>query len=92
MYFINDNFNIAWEAGLDYVDNENINNDASGTIWKNTLALGITDKKGYNNRPIARIYGTYAIWDDDLKGQVGGADYANETDGWTFGIQFESWW
>ncbi len=92
MYFINDNFNIAWESGLDYVDNENINNDASGTIWKNTLALGITDKKGYNNRPIARIYGTYAIWDDDLKGQVGGADYANETDGWTFGIQFESWW
>ena len=92
MYFFNDYLNIAWESGLDYVENENIFNDVSGSIWKNTLALGITNKKGYNHRPIARIYGTYAVWDDDLKGQVGGADYANETDGWTFGVQFESWW
>ncbi len=92
MYFINNNLNISFESGLDYVDNKGIFGDAEGSVWKNTIALGITDKKGYNNRPIARIYGTYAVWDEDLKGLVGTPVYEKDTEGWTFGVQFESWW
>ncbi len=96
MYFFNKNFNIAFESGLDYVDNDGLNFDASGTMWKNTIALGITDKKGYWNRPIARIYGTYAIWDESLNANgnlfPGGKVHDGDTEGFTFGIQFESWW
>ena len=44
------------------------------------------------SRPVLRAFLTYAFWNDGQRGQVGGIDYANETAGWSWGVQMESWW
>jgi maltoporin len=43
-------------------------------------------------RPELRVYLTTATWNDAIKGQVGGAAFANDKVGLTAGIQAESWW
>ena len=70
---------------------------AMGLLWKNTVALQWTTGRGYFNRPVVRLFGTYASWDDDLQGSVGDAPgpdrgFLDDTEGFTFGVQFETWW
>lgn len=91
MFYLTDRINIAWESGLDWIDNERI--DAEGFLWKNTLALQFQEKPGYFERPVFRIFGTYANWSDDLEGKVAtNSDFVNDTDGFIFGVQVEHWW
>ena len=43
-------------------------------------------------RPVLRAFLTYAMWANGLEGGVGGPDYARDTEGWSWGVQMESWW
>jgi maltoporin len=92
--YLTDNFNIAFEAGIDYVDNDVL--DVSGQVSKFSVALQYSKSRGYYSRPVVRLFATKAYWSDDFEGLVGAgpgdAPFANDTDGLTFGIQFENWW
>ena len=43
-------------------------------------------------RPELRLFATYAGWNDNAKGSVGGAAFADKTSGLTVGAQVEAWW
>lgn len=92
--YLTDHFNLAIEAGIDYVDNDVLH--VSGQVSKFTIALQYSKSRGYYSRPAVRLYATYAYWSNDLKGLVGDspgdAPFADETDGLTIGIQLEHWW
>ncbi|MDQ2696847.1 MAG: carbohydrate porin [Pseudomonadota bacterium] len=94
IYYFSDHLNLALEMGLDHVDNEILG--VEGQLAKTTLALQIARDRGYFSRPVLRLFGTYAAWSDDFRDLVGnspdGAPYGDDTSGWTFGTQFESWW
>ena len=85
---------MAFEVGLDYVDNEII--DAEGNLLKSTLALQLAKSRGYYSRPVLRLFGTYATWSDAFRGLIGNspgdAPYGDDTSGWTIGTQIEAWW
>jgi maltoporin len=90
IYHFNNYFGLAFEAGADHVEDTGI--DPSGTLYKFTLSPQVSLGNKFFSRPVIRAFLTYATWTDSFKGQVGGNDYANDTDGWTWGIQMESWW
>ncbi|MBX2804663.1 MAG: carbohydrate porin [Hyphomicrobiales bacterium] len=90
VYYLTDNFNIAFESGIDWIDNDRLG--VSGHVWKNTIALQLQKQRGYFERPVIRAFATYASWDDDLKGEVGGINFDDDTSGIVYGIQLESWW
>lgn len=87
-YFINDH--LAWVLDLGYDRVKGDTND--GDLLKGTIALQLGKARGYWSRPVLRTFVTYALWDDDFQGAVGGDTYANDTNGWTAGIQGEWWW
>jgi maltoporin len=90
IYYLTDHLNLAFELGYDHVDNNQTNQ--SGGLTKATVALQIAKSRGFFSRPVVRVFGTFATWDSDFKGAVGGTTYANETNGHTFGVQAEWWW
>jgi maltoporin len=97
MFYVTPQINIAWESGIDYVDNGIL--DASGFLWKNTLALQFQAQPGYFERPVLRLFGTYATWSEELSGiELGangiaaGSEFSDDTDGFIFGVQLETWW
>jgi maltoporin len=73
----------------------------SGNMGIFTIAPTIKPKGGYFTRPELRVFATYAIWSDSLKGSTtsvqegsntGGfspAPYAKSNDGWLLGTQVE---
>src|ERR1700730_15587651 len=73
----------------------------SGNMGIFTIAPTIKPKGGFFTRPELRVFATYAIWSDSLKGSTtsvqegsntGGfspALYAKSNDGWLFGSQVE---
>jgi len=75
----------------------------SGSMGVFTIAPTIKPKGGYFTRPELRVFATYAVWSDSLRGattavQEGGntggfspSPYANSraNDGWLFGTQVE---
>ncbi len=94
IFFLTDHVNIAWENGIDYVDNEPL--DVSGYLFKSTVALQIAPSSEYFSRPVFRIFTTGAWWSDDFVGLVGNspgtAPYGNDDHGWTVGAQVDTWW
>jgi maltoporin len=90
IYHFNKHFSLAVEGGVDYVDDSGLNR--SGTLGKLTLAPQVSLGDQFFSRPVIRAFVTYALWSEEFKGLIGGSDYANETAGWTWGIQMESWW
>jgi maltoporin len=81
---------LAFEGGVDYVDDS-----ASGSrdyLYKLTLAPQVSLGRYFMSRPVLRAYVTYAGWGDGFRGQVGGTDYRDRTDGWAWGVQMETWW
>ncbi|MBI2381263.1 MAG: carbohydrate porin [Gammaproteobacteria bacterium] len=85
---------LATELSVDRVDDEL--NDRDGSVRKATLALQLAEKPGYYQRPVLRLFATYADWSDEFRGLVGAgpgdAPYGDETSGWTAGLQVEAWW
>ncbi|MCB1132627.1 MAG: carbohydrate porin [Verrucomicrobiae bacterium] len=90
IWHLNDVFSIALETGVDWVSD--VPGGTGGTLGKITLAPQVSLGDQFFSRPVLRTFLTYALWDDDLKGSVGGPDYATETSGFTWGVQMESWW
>jgi maltoporin len=90
IYFFNDRFSIALEAGVDIVNSEP--QDADGHLWKITLAPQLSRGGKFFSRPVLRPFITYAKWSDDFRGRVGGDAYENATSGWSYGLQVEAWW
>ena len=94
MVFLNEHVSLALELGVDHIDDEL--HDRKGTLYKETLALQLSRKPGYYERPVLRLFATYAQWSDDFKGLVGAkpddAPYGEDTEGWSTGLQLEWWW
>lgn len=91
VYFFNDRFSTALEAGVDWVKSDPLGKD--GRLWKATFApIQISLGQKFFSRPQLRAYVTYAGWSNDFKGSIGGIPYANDTRGLSFGIQAEAWW
>ena len=90
VYFFNDRFSIALEAGIDLVKSDPLGTE--GHLWKVTLAPQLSRGDKFFSRPVIRPFITYAKWSEDFKGRVGGSAYENATDGLSYGIQVEAWW
>jgi len=90
IYHFNHYFSLAFEPGMDHVDDSGIHQ--SGTLWKFSLAPQVSLGNQFLSRPVIRAYVTYATWTKSFQGNVGGNDFANETSGWTWGMQMETWW
>jgi maltoporin len=89
-FYLTEKWNVAFEQGLDYVQNKI--SGQQGSLSKSTLALQYIEKNKYYQRPAYRLFATYAKWSDDFIGQVGGDTFAGQDNGWNFGLQIESWW
>jgi maltoporin len=89
-------FCIQGQAGYSYLSNDRITGAGfgnSGSLGIFTLAPTIKPRSGgYFSRPELRLYATYAVWSDGLKGAIGTPYYANANQGWNIGIQAEAWW
>ncbi|WP_353623048.1 maltoporin [Salinisphaera sp. G21_0] len=94
VYFWNDIMSTALEVGYDQVENafELNGSMVDSELAKVTIAQQWSAGRGYWARPQVRVFGTYAKWNDESKGRIGGAAFADETDGFTFGVQMEAWW
>ena len=90
IYHFNKFFSLAFEPGVDHVDDSGINQ--SGTLYKFSLAPQVSLGDKFFSRPVIRAYVTYASWTESYKGFVGGNDFMNDTSGWTWGMQMEVWW
>jgi maltoporin len=90
IYHFNNFFSLAFEPGVDHVDDTGINQ--SGTLYKFTLAPQVSLGDKFMSRPVIRAYVTYATWTESYKGYVGGNDFMNDTSGLTWGMQMEVWW
>jgi maltoporin len=89
VYHLSRHFSVAFEAGLDYTDNDRFGN---GSLGKLTIAPQIKPDAKHLSRPALRAFLTYAWWADDFGGSAGGDDYADDLDGMTIGLQLETWW
>ena len=81
---------LAFEGGVDWVKNND--QGTSDYLYKLTLAPQVSLGNRFFSRPVIRAFVTYAHWGNQFKGQVGGNDYADETQGLTYGVQMEAWW
>lgn len=89
VYHFSRYLSLAFEAGIDYTDNDR---GGSGTLGKITIAPQISPEAKQMSRPVLRAFLTYAWWADDFEGHVGGIDYADDITGFTTGLQLETWW
>jgi maltoporin len=87
---LNEYVSLAFEPFVDWTDNKDTN--ISDYLFKMTFAPQVSLGRHFMSRPSVRGFVTYAQWGNGFKGQVGGPDYANSTQGWTWGVQMESWW
>jgi maltoporin len=81
---------LAFEGGVDWV--KNTGQAPSGYLYKITLAPQVSLGNRFFSRPVMRAFITYAQWGNEFRGLVGGNDYANDTQGLTYGVQMEAWW
>lgn len=89
-WFFHKNSRLALEGGYDNV--KNLNTDKNYSLTKLTSALEFAFEKGIWERPVVRIFYTYADWSDSSIGLVGGDYYINKNNGYNTGIQIEYWW
>jgi maltoporin len=85
-------FAVQVEGGVDFTKPGDAEGDPSFFVGKVTVAPAIRPMPGFWSRPEIRAFVTAAFWNEDAQGQVGGAAYADDTFGLTFGVQAESWW
>ena len=90
IWHFNDVFSLAFEGGFDWLSDTSYT--GGGSLGKLTLAPQVSLGDKFFSRPVLRAFVTYALWADGLEGQVGGADYSESTNGWSWGVQMESWW
>jgi maltoporin len=109
VFWIYDSLAIQGQAGYNYVSNVRGYSDTaalgrSGSFGIFTIAPTIKPRGGYSTRPEIRLFATYAIWSNSLKGTTtpvgeGGntstngsvPPYNHSNQGWLFGTQMELW-
>ena len=89
VYHFNTYFSLAFEAGLDYTNQED---GPEGTLGKFTLAPQIQPAAEHFSRPSIRAFLTYAVWSDGFEGLVAPTGYGTDTSGLSIGVQMEAWW
>jgi maltoporin len=108
VFWVTDWLALQGQAGWDWTSRDrvsslarnpdgSIRNDTfgkSGSMGIFSIAPTIKPKGGFFTRPEFRVFATYAIWSNSLKGAIGGADngsptYNNSNQGWLFGVQTE---
>ncbi len=92
VWYYHPHLSLAFDAGFDWVSNPAPAGQYSGWLRKFTIAQQIGTKPEFFARPLLRLFITYANWSDPLVGRVGGAAFINAKQGFTAGIQAESWW
>ncbi len=90
IWHFNEVFSLAFEGGMDWISGTSFT--GGGSVTKLTLAPQVSLGDTFFSRPVLRAFVTYAAWSDGLEGKVGGADYIDSTDGWSWGLQMETWW
>lgn len=80
---------LLMELGYDSVENEIANE--SYDLTKLTTAIEFALEKGVWERPVLRLYYTYASWNDETK-DMGSSYYSGDTSGNNIGVQLEYWW
>jgi len=74
-------------GNVSFVTNDTFNKHGNMGIF--TIAPTIKPKGGFFTRPEFRVFATYAIWNKQLEGSIGGTQYQNNNMGWVFGVQTE---
>jgi maltoporin len=94
VYSFTDTTALAFEVGTTKVDNAIYDGKdyKASQLNKLTIAPEVTAGKGYWARPTLRLFATYASWNDDSKGAIGGDVYKGDTNGFSTGAQLEAWW
>jgi len=82
---------LAFEGGFDHTHSQ-IAPLYNGWLRKFTIAPQIGAGRKFFSRPVLRAYLTYGNWSDGLRGFVGGIPFQTRTDGFTYGVQAETWW
>ncbi len=94
IWYFTDHLNAAVELGVDFIDDAV--HDRKGNLRKATLALQLAKARGYYARPVLRAFITRAAWSSAFRGLIGAspgnAPYGNRTNGWSAGMQVETWW
>jgi maltoporin len=100
VYWISDNIAIQGVAAGSYEDNTR-NSSGTPAFGKSgqsgifTIAPTIKPKGGFFTRPEIRLFATYAVWSNSLKGTSasgGNPPYSGNTNqGWLIGSQMEIW-
>lgn len=90
IWHFNEVFSLAFEGGMDWISGTSFT--GGGSVTKLTLAPQVSLGDKFLSRPVLRAFVTYAAWSEGLEGKVGGADYINSNDGWSWGVQVETWW
>lgn len=94
LYYLDKHFNLALEAGNDYMKNNR--SGIEGSLQKITFSPQISWDYGYYSRPVLRPFITYAHWSENFSGLIGGSDFntrlLKKNNGISFGLQLEIWW
>lgn len=98
---------LQFETGIDYVDEIRYTAKSGDNAYcaKFTVAPTIRTvsslgkvkpdefpRPNFWSRPELRLFATYAWWSSSARGLVGAPAYQEQTDGWSFGVQAETWW
>lgn len=89
VYHFNTYFSLAVEGGADYTNQKD---GPEGVLGKLTIAPQVQPGKEHFARPSIRAFATYAAWSDGFKGEVATVSHADDTHGFSFGVQMEAWW
>ncbi|MBV8053188.1 MAG: carbohydrate porin [Acidobacteriaceae bacterium] len=89
--FFSKYFSLAFEAGFDHTHSQ-IAPVYNGWLRKFTIAPEIGAGRKFFSRPVLRAFLTYGNWSNGLEGFVGGVPFQTRTDGFTYGVQAETWW
>jgi maltoporin len=89
--FFNKYLSLAFEGGFDHT-HSTVAPLYDGWLRKFTIAPQIGAGRKFFSRPVLRAFLTYGNWSDGLRGFVGGIPFQNRTDGFTYGVQAETWW
>ena len=103
VWWVSDNIALQGVASAAYIDNVrsqsgNATNSAFGRSGEEaifTFAPTIKPKGGFFTRPEIRLFATYAIWSNSLKGTTASGNNppynGNTNQGWLLGSQMEIW-
>lgn len=89
--FFSKYISLAFEAGFDHTHSQ-IPPLYDGWLRKFTIAPQIGAGRKFFSRPVLRAFLTYGNWSNGLEGFVGGVPFQSRTDGFTYGVQAETWW